>query len=249
MPAPAALRSPGTFPLLLLLARRTLSSFASFCPFEVQPLPEKEPCLISPRVGALAVVCAAAAHAPRGTSASRASLAVCVTLPTKLPAALVDELRMLDLCGVRVTSGKGSGRFSAGMAAVVVERNSAEVCMGRRKWVAISTGCQCHFHVSRLTATVNIRISQQERSKCPSGRPPTTHAQIFEKAITPLCRPGVTYACLERASHSSYGLGPHGHKLGKSCVPCLCQPQTNTWPASANQRRRMLMSKPLTLPR
>ena len=96
-PAPAALRSLGIFPLPPLLARRILpSSFASFCTSDVQPLPEKEPFLISPIVGALAVDCAAAAHAPRGTSASIASLAVCLTLPTKLPAALVDEDKVLD---------------------------------------------------------------------------------------------------------------------------------------------------------
>jgi hypothetical protein len=84
-------------------------------------------------VGALAVVCAAAAHAPSGTSASMASLAVCFTLPTKLPAALFDEPRMLekvlDRCEDRVIRGEGAGRSSEGIMAALIELNSADECM------------------------------------------------------------------------------------------------------------------------
>jgi hypothetical protein len=89
---------------------------------------------MSPMVGAFAVVCAAAAHAPSGTSASIASLAVCLTLPTKLPAALLDELRMLekvlDRCENRVISGEGAGRSSEGILAALIERKSADERMG-----------------------------------------------------------------------------------------------------------------------
>jgi hypothetical protein len=63
-----------------------------------------------------------------------ASLAVCLTLPTKLPAAPLDELRMLekvlDRCENRVISGEGAGRSSEGILAALIERKSADECMG-----------------------------------------------------------------------------------------------------------------------
>jgi hypothetical protein len=66
-----------------------------------------------------------------------ASLAVCLTLPTKLPSVLFDELRVLEKvsepCEDRIPSGEGSGRFLEVMVAVMVKRNSAEEYLGNNQ--------------------------------------------------------------------------------------------------------------------
>jgi hypothetical protein len=114
---------------------------------------------MSPIVGALAVVCAAAAHAPSGTSASMASFAVCLTLPTKLPAALFDELRMLekvlDRCEERVTSGEGAGRLSKVIMAALIERNSADECVGINQYCGSMPA-----QAAQLTARMRTTISR-----------------------------------------------------------------------------------------
>lgn len=59
-----------------------------------------------------------------------ACLAVCLTLPTKLPAALLVEENVLERCEARVISGEGAGRSSEvdmAVVMVVVERKSANV--------------------------------------------------------------------------------------------------------------------------
>jgi hypothetical protein len=64
---------------------------------------------MSPSVGALADVCAAAAHAPSGTSASMASFASCFTLPERVFWLRTLE-KVLDRWGDRAASGEGAGR-------------------------------------------------------------------------------------------------------------------------------------------
>jgi hypothetical protein len=93
-----------------------------------------------------------------------ASFAVCLTLPTKLPAALFDELRMpekvLDRCEDRVTSGAGAGRLSEGIMAALIERNSADECIGGNQyWRSMPT------QAAQLTAKMRTTISRKKKTK------------------------------------------------------------------------------------
>jgi hypothetical protein len=101
----------------------------------------------------------------------------------------------------------------------------------------------------------NNDITEEEKQVVPSSpaRYCTARAQAFWDSITPLCsklaqhqgRRGVTHAYVLSPSTAKMQQR-HGRCLGQ---PCARLSLTKTWPAAANQRRRVLMSKPLTLPR
>jgi hypothetical protein len=104
----------------------------------------------------------------------------------------------------------------------------------------------------------NNDITEKEKQAVPSSptRYCTARAQAFWDSITPLCsklaqhqgRRGVTHACV-LSLRTAKMQQRHGRCLGQSCAACARLSLTKTWPAAANQRRRVLMSKPLTLPR
>jgi hypothetical protein len=104
----------------------------------------------------------------------------------------------------------------------------------------------------------NSDITEEENQEVPSSpaRYCTTRAQAFWDSITPLCsklaqhqgRRGVTHACV-LSLRTAKMQQRHGRCLGQPCAACARLSLTKTWPAAANQRRRVLMSKPLTLPR
>lgn len=149
---------------------------------------------MSPSVGALDVVSAAAAQAPSGTSAFMASLVVCLTLPARLPAALrvevamlLEVLRMLEivfvLFGGRTTRGEGAGRCSEdilpillGAIALVSVQITTSLGQTRRLDLTRDAKEQC-----------NKILYPDEAGAAPRNLPSSPKPRPSRKAITPRC--------------------------------------------------------------